>query len=156
MCIKFSTNILDSGFSGGSLIKNPPANSRDPSLIPGSRRSPGERNGKPLQFLPGKSHGQRSLAGYSPWSGKESDTTEQLNNTQLYSALLHCLFLNLVRLASLYPHQSTLCFILLIFYLSKYLSFIYLPFPSYRSFIFLAKFILSSFIHFVALIKVAF
>ena len=31
-------------------------------------------------FLPGKSHGQRSLAGYSPWGSKESDTTEQLNN----------------------------------------------------------------------------
>ena len=29
-------------------------------------------------FLPKKSHGQRSLAGYSPWSCKESDTTEQL------------------------------------------------------------------------------
>ena len=27
-------------------------------------------------FLPGKSHGQRSLAGYSPWGGKESDTAE--------------------------------------------------------------------------------
>ena len=27
-------------------------------------------------FLPGESHGQRSLAGYSPWGGKESDTTE--------------------------------------------------------------------------------
>ena len=24
-------------------------------------------------FLPGKSHGQRSLAGYSPWGHKESD-----------------------------------------------------------------------------------
>ena len=29
-------------------------------------------------FLPGKSHGQRSLAGYSPWGHKESDTTEPL------------------------------------------------------------------------------
>ena len=29
-------------------------------------------------FLPGESHGQRSLAGYSPWGRKESDTTEQL------------------------------------------------------------------------------
>ena len=29
-------------------------------------------------FLPGKSHGQRSLAGYSPWDHKETDTTEQL------------------------------------------------------------------------------
>ena len=25
-------------------------------------------------FLPEKSHGRRSLVGYSPWSGKESDT----------------------------------------------------------------------------------
>ena len=29
-------------------------------------------------FLPRESHGQRSLAGYSPWGRKESDTTEQL------------------------------------------------------------------------------
>ena len=28
-------------------------------------------------FLPGRSHGQRSLVGYSPWGHKESDTTEQ-------------------------------------------------------------------------------
>ena len=27
-------------------------------------------------FLPGESHGQRSLVGYSPWDHKESDTTE--------------------------------------------------------------------------------
>ena len=30
-------------------------------------------------FLPGDSHGQRSLAGYSPWGCKESDMTEQLH-----------------------------------------------------------------------------
>ena len=29
-------------------------------------------------FLPGESHGQRSLVGYSPWGRKESDTTERL------------------------------------------------------------------------------
>ena len=29
-------------------------------------------------FLPGKSHGQRSLTGCSPWGHKESDTTKQL------------------------------------------------------------------------------
>ena len=29
-------------------------------------------------FLPGESHGQRSLVGYSPWGSKESDTTERL------------------------------------------------------------------------------
>uniref|UniRef100_A0AC11EKW0 Uncharacterized protein n=1 Tax=Ovis aries TaxID=9940 RepID=A0AC11EKW0_SHEEP len=30
-------------------------------------------------LLPGKSHGQRSLVGYSPWGCKESDTTERLH-----------------------------------------------------------------------------
>ena len=30
-------------------------------------------------FLPGKFHGQGSLAGYSPWDGKESDMTERLS-----------------------------------------------------------------------------
>ena len=30
-------------------------------------------------FLPGKSHGQRNLVGYSPWRCEESDTTERLH-----------------------------------------------------------------------------
>ena len=34
-------------------------------------------------FLPGKSHGWRSLTGYSPWGRKESDTTEPLHFTSL-------------------------------------------------------------------------
>jgi len=35
------------------------------------------RNWQPTPvFLPGKSHGQRSMAGYSPWDHKELDTTE--------------------------------------------------------------------------------
>ena len=29
-------------------------------------------------FLPGKSHGQRSLEGYSPWGHRELDTTERV------------------------------------------------------------------------------
>ena len=37
-------------------------------------------------FLLGESHGQRNLAGYSPWGHKESDTTEQL--TLLFSDTL--------------------------------------------------------------------
>ena len=36
-------------------------------------------------FLPGESHGQRSLTGYSPWDRKESDTTEQLSLTHALS-----------------------------------------------------------------------
>ena len=39
--------------------------------------STGERKGQPTPlFLPGRFHGQRSLAGYSPWGHKESDMTE--------------------------------------------------------------------------------
>ena len=30
----------------------------------------------PVFFLPGESHGQRSLVGYSPWGHKEPDMTE--------------------------------------------------------------------------------
>ena len=37
-------------------------------------------------FLPGESHGPRSLVGYSPWDHKESDMTEQLN-THTYCTL---------------------------------------------------------------------
>ena len=38
--------------------------------IPGLGRSPGEENGNTPAFLSGKSHGQGSLAGYSPWGHK--------------------------------------------------------------------------------------
>ena len=50
-------------------------NAGDMGLIPGLGRYPGKGNGKwqptPI-FLPGKSHGQRSLVGYSPWGYKRS------------------------------------------------------------------------------------
>ena len=36
-------------------------------------------------FLPGESHGQRRLVGYSPWGCKESDTTEQHFHFQTHS-----------------------------------------------------------------------
>ena len=68
-------------FPGGSDVKECAWNVGDPGSIPGSGRSSGEGNGNPLQvFLPGKSHGRRSLAGYSPWGHKESDTTEWLHS----------------------------------------------------------------------------
>ena len=38
-------------------------------------------------FLPGEFHGQKSLAGYSPWGGKESDTTERL--TYIHNIHIH-------------------------------------------------------------------
>ena len=51
---------------------------RDVGSIPGSGSSPGEGHGNPV-FLPGESHGQRSLVGYSLQGHKESDTTERLH-----------------------------------------------------------------------------
>ena len=43
---------------------------------------PREEKWQPIQvFPPRNTHGQRSLVGYNPWVAKESDTTEQLNNT---------------------------------------------------------------------------
>ena len=62
------------------MVKNLPANAGDrgdAGSIPGSERSAGEGNGTPV-FLPGESHGQRSLSGYSPWGCKESDMTLHL------------------------------------------------------------------------------
>ena len=61
--------------------------------VSGLGRFPREGNGNPLQvFLPGESHGQRSLAGYSPWGRKLSDTTERLS-TQHSPNLWDCLLL---------------------------------------------------------------
>ena len=59
------------GFPGSSVVKNPPANSGDTSLIPGVRKIPWRRKWQPISvFLLGKSYGQRSLAGYSLWGHK--------------------------------------------------------------------------------------
>ena len=42
-----------------------------------------------LVFLPGESHGQRNLAGYSPCGCKESDMTGQLSTHPIYSKCLY-------------------------------------------------------------------
>ena len=67
----------DSGFLGDTVVKNPPAgDTRDLGSVPGSGRSSGGGHGNPLQWsCPGKSHGQRSLAGGSPLGCQELDTT---------------------------------------------------------------------------------
>ena len=50
-----------------------------PGSIPGLGRASGGGNGNPLQYSGlKKSHGQRSLVGYSPWGRKELDTTQWL------------------------------------------------------------------------------
>ena len=48
---------------------------------------PWKRKWQPIPvFLPEKSHGQRSLEGYSPWSNKQLDATYQLSTQKVY----HC------------------------------------------------------------------
>ena len=42
-------------------------------------------------LLPGESHGQRSLVGYSPRGGKESDTTQRLHFTSVIYGIIICL-----------------------------------------------------------------
>ena len=91
-------------FPGGSVVKSPPASSedaRDEGSIPGfgkipwrekwqptpnppavqetRAQSPGQEDAlekETATFLPGESHGQRSLAGHSPRAHKELDATE--------------------------------------------------------------------------------
>ena len=71
------------GFPGGAVVKNLPANAggtRDVLLIPGLGGPPEEKRLQPAPvFLLEKSHGQKSLVGYSPQGHKESDMTEQLS-----------------------------------------------------------------------------
>ena len=68
------------GFPGGSEVKTSAYNAGDPGSIPGSGKIPWRRiwQSTPV-LLPGKSHGQRSVVGYSPWGRKESDMTEQIH-----------------------------------------------------------------------------
>ena len=49
MCL-LAICVASLGFSGGSVVKNLPANAGDMGSIPGSGRFPGERNGSALQF----------------------------------------------------------------------------------------------------------
>ena len=62
------------------MTKNPPASAgrcKRHRFHPWAEKIPWRRAQQPtLVFLPGESHGQRSLAGCSPESRKESDTTE--------------------------------------------------------------------------------
>ena len=70
------------GFPGGSDGKESNCNVGDLGSIPGFGRSPGG-HGNPLQYSCLENpHGQKILAGYSPWGCKESDMTEQLSTAQ--------------------------------------------------------------------------
>ena len=57
---------------------------------PWVRKIPWMRKWQPTPvFLPGESHGQRILVGYSPWGHKESDTTEAMAKNVQTTSQLH-------------------------------------------------------------------
>ena len=71
------------GLFGSSAGKESSCNAGDLDLIPGLGRSHGGGHGNPLQYSCLENpHGQRRLAGYTLWSCKESDMTEQLSTAQ--------------------------------------------------------------------------
>ena len=72
---EFTFTLVDRGFfPGGSEVKASACNAGDLGSIPWRRKW----QPSPV-FLPGESHGRRSLVGYSPRGRKELDTTEQLH-----------------------------------------------------------------------------
>ena len=73
-----------------SEVKSQPV-MQETKFDPGIGKIPWRRKWQPTPVsLPGKFHGQRSLAGYSPWGHKESDTNEQLHfHCSLLSNKLH-------------------------------------------------------------------
>ena len=73
----FSSSSLSAmGFPGGSEVKASTCKVGDPGSISGLGKIAWRRKWQPTPvFLPGESHGRRSLVGYSPWGHKESDMT---------------------------------------------------------------------------------
>ena len=72
----------EGGFPHSSAGKESACNAGDLGSIPGLGRSPGGVHSSPLQYSCLENpHGQKSLAGYSPWRCKESDMTERLKHS---------------------------------------------------------------------------
>ena len=82
--------ILRLGFPSGASGKESACSAGDArgsGSIPGSERFSWRRKWQLTPgFLPGESHGQRSLVGYGPWGHKESDMTGHIpqNNLKIY------------------------------------------------------------------------
>ena len=76
-CLLISLEEEALGFPGGSDGKESACNAGDPGFDPWVGKIPWRRAWQPTPvFLHRKSHGQKSLVGYSPWGRKESDMTE--------------------------------------------------------------------------------
>ena len=74
------------GFPSGSVVKK----KGDAGLIPGLRRPPRRRKCRPTPvFLPGKSHGQSSPVGYSPWGHRVRHDFNNNDNSDIKSLKWH-------------------------------------------------------------------
>ena len=101
------------------VVKNLSDNARDlrdAGSIPELGRSPGGGHGNPLQYSCLEDPcGQRSLAGYSPWDRKESDTTERLStlHSTMYLIYFMVLFFSsiffLISSKLLFPFSVLIC-----------------------------------------------
>ena len=79
----------------------------DLGSIPGLGRSPGGGHGNPLQYSCLENpHGQRSLAGCSPWGRKELDTTERLSTVKHNAVSENCPVLILSAHHTLLPRTA--------------------------------------------------
>ena len=96
-------------------VKNLPAMQGDLDSIPGLGRSLGRGHGNPLQYTCLENpHGQRNLAGYSPWGHKESDTAEGLNSAHVSIHFLiylpiYLLFIHVYMYVCMYPFLYLPC-----------------------------------------------
>jgi len=73
-----NTHYLMFGFLVAHMVKNQPAMQETQVWSLGQEDLLEKETAITPVFLPGKSHGQRSLEGCSPWGHKESNTTEWL------------------------------------------------------------------------------
>ena len=73
--------------------KDSTCNARDLDSIPSSGRFPWRRKWQPTPvFLPEEFHGQKGLAGYSPWGCKVPNTTVHTHTVQVHQTkLLNCI-----------------------------------------------------------------
>ena len=86
--ICFCSQHVSMGFLGDSVVKNLPSTPETWVQSLGLE-DPLEKKWQPAPlFLPGESHGERSLVGYSPWGRIQSATTEQLADKRQMARIL--------------------------------------------------------------------